>query len=117
MLTITEKDGATIITIENPSASEQDIIKKAKNAQRVSAWVNGASKAQPAKASTPSTTSAPAAEKPSSWGKPKQTNAVSGWKSVAQSPAKNNQLTEQQLSELGNLGDFEEIISEGELPF
>lgn len=39
MLTITEKDGATIITIENPSASEQDIIKKAKNAQRVSAWV------------------------------------------------------------------------------
>lgn len=30
MLTITEKDGATIITIENPSASEQDIIKKAK---------------------------------------------------------------------------------------
>lgn len=75
MLTITEKDGATIITIENPSASEQDIIKKAKNAQRVSAWVNGASKAQPAKASTPSTTSAPAAEKPSSWGKPKQTNA------------------------------------------
>ena len=67
MLTITEKDGATIITIENPSASEQDIIKKAKNAQRVSAWVNGASKAQPAKASTPSTTSAPAAEKPSSW--------------------------------------------------
>lgn len=40
MLTITEKDGATIITIENPSASEQDIIKKAKNAQRVSAWVN-----------------------------------------------------------------------------
>lgn len=111
MLTITEKDGATIITIENPSASEQDIIKKAKNAQRVSAWVNGASKAQP------STTSAPAAEKPSSWGKPKQTNAVSGWKTVAQSPAKNNQLTEQQLSELGNLGDFEEIISEGELPF
>ena len=106
MLTITEKDGATIITIENPSASEQDIIKKAKNAQRVSAWVNGASKAQPAKASTPS-----------SWGKPKQTNAVSGWKPVAQSPAKNNQLTEQQLSELGNLGDFEEIISEGELPF
>lgn len=114
MLTITEKDGATIITIENPSPSEQDIIKKAKNAQRVSAWVNGASKAQPAKASTPST---PVAEKPSGWGKPKQTNAVSGWKPVAQNSAKSNQLTEQQLSELGDLGDFEEIISEGELPF
>lgn len=35
MITISEKDGATIIVIENPSGSEQRIIEKAKDAQKV----------------------------------------------------------------------------------
>lgn len=35
MVTISEKDGATIIVIENPTSSEQQIIEKAKAAQNV----------------------------------------------------------------------------------
>ena len=34
MITITEKDGATIIVVENPTATEKRVIEQAKNTQK-----------------------------------------------------------------------------------
>jgi hypothetical protein len=41
MITVTEKDGATIIVIENPTGSEQRVIEQARNAVNIgnsAAW-------------------------------------------------------------------------------
>lgn len=62
MITVTEKDGAVIITIESPSSSEMQLIEKAKNIQMVSVWERAANTAK------------------KRWGVPVKKNNISPWK-------------------------------------
>lgn len=94
MITITEKDGSTIIVVENPTGSEQRIIEQARK------LVNGYSS--------------------SFWTKNNEMRGIKTPEPVnVQSEPKREDAFASLADENGfiNLDDFEEIISADEVPF
>ena len=102
MIDIIEKDGATIITIQNPTPCETSVIERAKQVRKFAisgVWAKFKcnSPAENSKDNLPAETKRPAP-------------AVSGTKGVPISDVTDEELKD--FIVVGNLDDFEEIISD-----